>query len=364
MAFFENIFIETYRCVSNLKLDNLRRINLIVGMNNCGKTSVLEAIQLLRSSDDLSNIYIIARQRDTLSYMNSNSIFNNFICMFSKDDLEEKRIAVSGSLNGRYISYDLTGRMNNVLLEPDEIRAIRNRQMEIPDGDVLAESFDGMIRLKYLGITETPVQVNQYSLVASKASSNRTSFNIVYVSPFDHLKGSIINKIIRNDEYKMICLKALQLFDPDIEDMMIFQSDTGNRPVEYLRHKKLGDMPLSSYGDGIKKVLSLSNSIAKASDGILLIDEIETSIHKKYYDDIFRFLVKASKKFNVQVFITTHSIEAIDGLLATQDYDLQKDSDDICTCTIRKTQDGSLSRVLSGREVYENREAFGFEVRQ
>ena len=62
--------------------------------------------------------------------------------------------------------------------------------------------------------------------------------------------------------FKQICIKALQLFDLDIEDMMIFKSDIGNRPVEYIRHKLLGDMPVSSYGDGIKKVLALSNGIA------------------------------------------------------------------------------------------------------
>lgn len=63
---------------------------------------------------------------------------------------------------------------------------------------------------------------------------------------------------------------------------MVFKSDVGNRPVEYLRHKRLGDMPLSTYGDGIKKVLVLSNAIAAATNGILLIDEIETAIHKRY----------------------------------------------------------------------------------
>ena len=35
----------------------------------------------------------------------------------------------------------------------------------------------------------------------------------------------------------------------------------------------------------------------------------------------------------------------------------------ICVCTIKRVSDASYSRVLPGREVYENREAFGFEVR-
>ena len=67
--------------------------------------------------------------------------------------------------------------------------------------------------------------------------------------------------------------------------------------------------------------------------------------------------------FDVQVFITTHSIEAIDGLLYTQDYEQQTDTDDICVCTLKKEENETFSRVLCGREVYENRESFGFEVR-
>ena len=100
-------------------------------------------------------------------------------------------------------------------------------------------------------------------------------------------------------------------------------------------------------------ILSCNDQVAPLSD----------RVNKKYYDDIFRFIVKACKSFKVQAFITTHSIEAIDGLLGTQDYDIQHELDDICVCTIKRTAEGTVSRVLTGREVYENRESFGFEVR-
>jgi AAA15 family ATPase/GTPase len=185
----------------------------------------------------------------------------------------------------------------------------------------------------------------------------------VYVAPFEHLRGNVLSQIVRNESYKNICLKALQLFDQNIENLMILRSDVGNRPVEYIKHRKLGNMPLATYGDGIKKVLVLANAIAGAAGGVLLIDEIETAIHKKYYDDIFRFVIKACKAFNVQVFITTHSLEAIDGILATSDYDAQDEEDDIKVVTLKRENDSTFSRVLPGREVFTNREAFGFEVR-
>ena len=60
--------------INNLKIDNLNRINLFVGDNNCGKTSVMEALQLFRTSELLGNIYTIARQRESIFWMNSNEI--------------------------------------------------------------------------------------------------------------------------------------------------------------------------------------------------------------------------------------------------------------------------------------------------
>ena len=364
MAFVNQISIYAFRGIRNLNVRELRQVNLIVGDNNCGKTSVLEALQLLRTSGNLANVYRVARQRDSLAVANSNSIFDNFICMFPKSSDNQMQISVYGMCNGEDISFLLEGRKDRMLLDSKELASRKYKSQDAPEGEAEAEVFEGNIRLIFgKEEREEKISVNQYSSVTGTPASDKDRFDIIYVAPFEHLRGSIINRILRNESYKQICIRALQLFDPDIEDMMIFRSDVGNRPVEYLRHKKLGDMPVSSYGDGIKKVLALSNAIAMASNGILLIDEIETAIHKKYYDDIFRFIVKACKAFHVQVFITTHSIEAIDGLLATQDYDTQQDTDDICVCTIKRTEEGSFSRVLPGREVNENREAFGFEVR-
>ena len=125
-------------------------------------------------------------------------------------------------------------------------------------------------------------------------------------------------------------------------------------------------MPLSSYGDGIKKVLSIASGIARAVDGVLLIDEVETAIHSRYFEDIFRFIASACRKFDVQVFITSHSIEAIDGFLSIVDYEKTTEQEDpISVVTLKKDWSSSLSyaRVLSGCHVHQNREQFGFEVR-
>ena len=364
MAMIRQLSVEAFRGIKNLNIDNLNYVNLFVGDNNCGKTSVMEALQLFRTSELLGNIYTIARQRESIFWINANSLYENFTCMFPHD-ADGLEIKVSGICNEKALAYSIQGKEKRILIDVKELdRFLVRDNMDWLAAEPKTEEFEGTISYKY-GETkkEEQMKINRLTGISGTPAAESDEFKIVYVAPFEHLKGSVISQIIKNDGYKEICLKALQLFDADIEDMMIFKSDIGNRPVEYLKHKRLGNMPLSTYGDGIKKVLVLSNAIVKAAGGILLIDEIETAIHKKYYDDIFRFIVKACKAFDVQVFITTHSLEAIDGLLATQDYEKQATEDSISVVTLKRENNNTYSRVLSGREVAQNREAFGFEVR-
>lgn len=60
--------ISGYRSLESFELVGLERINLLVGTNNCGKTSILECIELLRSSGDLSDHSSILGRRAEWGY--------------------------------------------------------------------------------------------------------------------------------------------------------------------------------------------------------------------------------------------------------------------------------------------------------
>ena len=361
-----SLTIQDFRGIHALSIPALNRINLIVGDNNCGKTSVLEAILLLRNPSDLSNLYKVAKLRDAAVFSSGITLFENFTYMFPQEE-DHLSISVTAECDNVPVECTITGEKKQILLDTSEMRKYSASRYNPPisrSEEMEAEAFNGTIFYKQEGVFgELPLDLNTYSRASGTPVTRKKAINISYVSPFDHLRGNIVNRIIKEGSYKEICIAALQLFDPDITDILLLKSSEGNRPVEYLKHSQLGLMPISTYGDGIKKVLVLANAIANSAGGVLLIDEVETAIHKKYYDDIFNFLVKASRAFNVQMFITTHSIEAIDGLLSTQYYEAQNETDEISVVTIKKAEQKSYSRVLSGRSVAEDREAFGFEVR-
>lgn len=58
-----SLVINGYRCFRHLEMGGLGRVNLLVGRNNSGKTSVLEALYLLASAGDPTAVWQIVNRR-------------------------------------------------------------------------------------------------------------------------------------------------------------------------------------------------------------------------------------------------------------------------------------------------------------
>ena len=73
-------------------------------------------------------------------------------------------------------------------------------------------------------------------------------------------------------------------------------------------------MPISTFGDGLRRILALRLSFVGTANGFLLADEIDTGLHWTVIEEMWRFVVEVAPKNNVQVFATTHSYDCIRGL--------------------------------------------------
>ena len=118
-------------------------------------------------------------------------------------------------------------------------------------------------------------------------------------------------------------------------------------------------LPVALYGDGLKKALTMLNAIIKAEDGVLLVDEYETALHTSIMQKVFRFMVEVAKKENVQLFLTTHSLEAVDKFLYANEDML----DDISIIRLKKKDNKTYAKVTSGKKALENREEYNLELR-
>lgn len=70
-------------------------------------------------------------------------------------------------------------------------------------------------------------------------------------------------------------------------------------------------LPLNLMGEGIQRLLDVITSIAHTAGGIVLIDEIDNGLHYSALRTLWKGILQAAREYDVQVFATTHSAEAL-----------------------------------------------------
>jgi AAA15 family ATPase/GTPase len=363
MANIKSIEISQFRGIKQLTVSELSKINLIVGDNNSGKTTFLEAIQLLFAESQLSSVKNIINQRTALN-LNDNSFYTSFIKMFNVEQEEEQ------------LDFDIYAESNNGSIEFE----IRGREKAISGEEVLQMSTMPSRQKAYYKKLSTFIPETFKMFTGSIISQNGkkavekeiriTSLDnaiagpvikkeVQYIPSFGHLRYDLLQNIVDNPEYKKLAISILKQFDESIVDICYTKADDGAF-LESIITDDGKNMPFSIYGDGIKKILYILNKLFDATDSILLIDEIETGLHKKYYDTLFPVIFALASKLNVQLFIATHSMEAIDAILKYGEYENEANGNDaIKVITLKKvdSKDGMGSNVVArnvtGKYVYE-----------
>lgn len=344
MNYLSYLDIKHFRGIQNLELKDLSTLNIIVGDNNCGKTSLLEAITLLESPDSIRNMLVNSSKRDGSNI----SKFELFLEMFPKDQENERSIHLKSVINDSSNDLKINGSISEVI-------DFDNNDMEFE-----SKVFEGSIVLSQDNedILNRNIYIQENKQL--RASGSQNLINIVYVTPHDHIKEKLLNRtieIIKDGEKKEI-ISLLKMFDDSICGFEILPNSTNNTSV-YIEHKKYGLMPLSSFGDGVKKVITLSSAILSSKEGILLIDEIETAIHKNMIKEVFNWFVKACLKYSVQLICTTHSLEVIDAMIDSVNNRL----DELVCFRIESQEESIYTTRFSGTKLKDIRTLLGQDVR-
>ncbi len=126
---------------------------------------------------------------------------------------------------------------------------------------------------------------------------------------------------LTSDESKVI--EALQVIDSTIEKIAFLGRQTVRSSAGIFVKCKGSDtrLPLGNFGDGVKRLLSLSLSVIRASNGYLIVDEIDTGLHHTVMENLWKIIISTAKSLNVQVFATTHSQDCIRSLSRLQQSD-------------------------------------------
>lgn len=371
----KNLQIDTFRGIQKLVIDDIGDVNIFVGDNNTGKTSVLEAIQILCEPDEYNLVQISRRrERYRASIRMGLSAMDSILYLFDvntkyKDDNFYK-INISGIIDEALVDVSIKGNIVKQIVDLNEIAkysyVAKNRlnhsvvegQEEIPTfvGEI-SSGVDGRTENRSNNNQKRHFEVNEFFRMMRNNNQDKI-LNYKSVQTIDHIIENAFNKLIKNKEIKEQAVELLKEFDTNITDIR-YINDEG-RFVPVIESNNSNEyIPLSLYGDGMKKALTMLNAMLDAESGVVLIDEFETALHTTAMNKVFKFILDLAYQLNVQVFLTTHSLEAVDKLLKSSGEYIEN----VRVIRLKKKEGITLAKVLKGNEALNDRKEYNMELR-
>jgi hypothetical protein len=246
--------------------------------------------------------------------------------------------------------------------EVTEVRAWIREIEELSDGDLAGRRRGLRMRLEAQWAQQT--QKDEFEFWETRSwdrliSKPYPDLPLVSVTPFSHrverVQVQALSKLAEQGS-RAIVVQALRMFDEDIQDVEIVDP-TGQQSRLRVSHGTLGMAPISTFGDGMRRTLALALGILGARGGVFNIDEIETAVHVKVLDRVFQWLVKLARQNDVQIFATTHSLEAVDAILSVAE------GDDLSIYHLRREEGRILAHHYDLANVRVLRESRGLDIR-
>lgn len=358
----KNINIENLRGIKSLRIEDFGQVNLFLGHNNCGKTTILESIFLLTGA---SNSELIVK-------------INNFRNSIIKDNSELGVVFRNLDLNNNIkISSEFTNKgFRELIISPKKIRSgvVTHKQMSSKD-TVISDSASNIVAvldegLKYSfyhkefqkqkSIQNVEVKIDGAAVTVTQPKKYKEKYYGVYIGSnlMNHLPyiPGRLEKIIK-DKQDDLLIDMLKKFDPRIDK--INTMSTGEIFID-IGLKSM--VPINILGGGIIKALALLTSIFAVKGGILLIDEIENGLHYTSINVIWETLIELCKKLNTQMFITSHNYDVVTQLVKVLESD--KDfRDKAVSYTIKNLPNGNVEALKYNFEDFSNASKKGIEIR-
>ena len=143
--------------------------------------------------------------------------------------------------------------------------------------------------------------------------------------------------------------------DPQLRNIEL--ADRFNRFL--VTHEDFDKAPdLASFGEGVRRVFEIGLLFAGVRGGVLLVDEFENAMHTELLVEFTRLVQELAVDLNVQVFLSTHSKEAIDALILNG-----YRTDDVVGYAIGRTDGGAQVRRYDGERLLQLHSAVDFDLR-
>ncbi len=336
--------ISNFRLLQDFTVEKLGHVNLIVGKNNSGKSTVLEALRIFAGNAHHLLLQEIAASHDEKFRLREDDStdteaalpFEDFFTgrQFPTDDNAKIEI---GQINDSTDTPQLLQIQHVFLVETEETLT------DDTTGETRTRiKRSAVVPSEFKQIEDEPVKhalrvtKGDRSFIISLDISDpryRTSIRDAYeIIPCSTIPTQFISIDELAEEWDKIVfqkpeetiIKAMQIIEPEFLNLTFVNDIDEYRPRPPTMRKIARRSPkvkmsglsrpvsLNSLGDGMLRVFQLVLKVFPAKGGFLLIDEFENGLHYSVQEKIWTLLFELSKKLNIQIFATTHSWDCIE----------------------------------------------------
>lgn len=330
---FDKIVIKNYKCFNDLgcEIENIKSVNVIIGKNNAGKSSLIETIKFL--TDGNKNYLENIRDGKTPEVIFEHTFNEELIGDTFPKNQSSSEIGMS------YYQYAKTF-VNSIL----KYTIVENLSKRFLDIDKEYKQSAEQNFKSYIGQITSPLQGKNFRHLSAERDiqpehqiNNDVNISINGTGA-TNLIQTIINRDIYNSEaIELDLLKELNIIlNPDIEFSRILVQQNSNQIWEiYFESKFDGRVPLSKMGSGVKTVLLvlILTQVKPTIDNgnienyVFALEELENNLHPSLQRRLYYYLFEFSQKTGCILFLTTHSnivIDLYNSLKETQIFHIKK----------------------------------------
>ncbi|MGN8363857.1 ATP/GTP-binding protein [Helicobacter pylori] len=330
----QSVRIKNFKTFKDTQIDGFTKLNIITGQNNVGKSNLLEALYYLvgKSMHPCANITEIYDniRKEPLTTESKNLMF------YGLDT--EKEIQIVTTLDNNQtldLPIKFIASENQKVIESQIIPAVEHAQ-EFSRLNFTLKKNNKEIYNDHLNITKIPnfppiPNQSGYNRQFKNFDPNRLQkllpFESAIITPSDvayrqaHMIQAV-SKICSNNQLEEELNKHLNQFDNNIQSISFNTNNQLKLKVRNVKEK----LPLSAFGDGLKKYLHIVSAFMADNAKTIYIDEVENGLHfsrmRLLLKNIIDF-INNNKDGNLQVFMTTHNqefIEILDQVIREKDF--------------------------------------------
>ena len=325
----ESLRIKNYKHIgdSYIGFDKLENLNILVGQNNIGKSTLLQSIEML-ISEDVTNRELSTDTMLEFGFCPTETEIKNVF----REDTSGGEIGINHfTFGAKYIN-------EYISFEYQPIKAIGKEQITLSNipgiPQIQITSYKRIDNFNYLANNYLNNNIRRLKLIKLSAdrnlvpeiqNSNRTvsedgtgATNLLrqYLNV-----ANLPNEVVEND-----ILNALnQIMKPEthFERIMCQEIETTDGPNskwEVQLVNENGKIPISNSGSGLKTILLVLiklfletrettnyNFESLLTNTVFIFEELENNLHPAIQRNLFEFLYQWAKENNSQIFLTTHS---------------------------------------------------------